>query len=157
MRIDFVNPSTLIPTQQTDSGVPLLSINPIQFEEVKPAFNLPDKGTRPEDKHPKNKNPYQLNGVETDEDEITQLLPESFKLILYQQFHDVFKAFLDLKIEALDNIRRTLRAENGMGLNQTFSTTYANSPHVSEIRDQQHNVVIFYHYSRPGLRFKGEM
>ena len=50
MRLDFVNPASLMPSQPTETGAPAIP-QPIQLGDIAPAFNLPEDGSKPSSFH----------------------------------------------------------------------------------------------------------
>ncbi len=155
MQVQTINSTLFTQPIQTDTGTPILSFNPVPPSNVVAAFNIPKDGQRPEDKHPKNKNPY---SQVTEELEIEdKKLPESFKLILSPDFSEIFKAFLVANSTKLDQVQRLFRLSNGMRENRIFSTMYQKLPTLRNKREIAAQQVLLYHYNKPGNRFIGNM
>ncbi|TNE72120.1 hypothetical protein EP331_07890 [bacterium] len=156
MQFNAVNSAVLHPPVMTEAGTPIVGPNPIQSFTVSPTFNLPKDGQRPEDKHPKNKNPYQRTEAEIEV--VEDQLPENFKLILSPDFHEIFKAFFETQgTTHLAETKRLFRLSNGMKENTTFSRMYQKMPDSKQKRQEATNMVMLYHTNRPGARFVGSM
>jgi hypothetical protein len=155
MQVQTINSTLFTQPIQTETGAPVLSFNPVPPANVVAAFNIPKDGQRPEDKHPKNKNPYQHVTEETAVED--KKLPESFKLILSPDFSEIFKAFLDANTLKLDQVQRLFRLSNGMRENRVFSTMYQKLPSLTQRRESCAQQVLLYHYNKPGNRFIGKM
>lgn len=155
MQFNAVNSTVLQPPVFTEAGAPIVGPNPIQSVTVSPTFNLPENGQRPEDKHPKNKNPYAQKAEEKEiQDDV---LPESFKLILGPDFSEIFKAFFDAHTVRLAEAQRLFRLSNGMKENMVYSKMYQKMPVTRIKRETVMESVLMYHYNRPGARFVGSM
>lgn len=155
MRLDIMNPASLMPAQPSESGAPVMVQNPVPFQSVTPTRNLPDEGSRPDDKDPKNKNEYQ--NIEEDERVEHRQLPESFMLIMAPDFRDLFLSYLKEETFPLVQARREQRSQNGVGYLKPFSEPYAKMTKNFTQREENHQEVLMYHYRRPGNRFKGKM
>lgn len=155
MRLDALNLSSLLPAQSTETGAPAVPQNPIPFQTVTPTQNLPQDGNRPEDKDPKNKNPYQSPETDDDQIEAAQGLPENFLLIMAPDFSDLLRSFMKEETLPLVNVRREQRQQNGMKAKHIYSNPYARMEKHYDEREVNHQEVLMYHYRRPGQRFKG--
>lgn len=155
MQLNTVNSTVITQPLSTDAGAPILTANPFPPVNVTPTFNLPKDGQRPEDKNPKNKNPYsgEINEVGAVED----VLPESFKLILSPDFHEIFKAFFDNANSKISMAQRLFRLSNGMREHKVYSVMYQKMPDSLVKREKALEQVLLYHYNRPGTRFLGQI
>jgi hypothetical protein len=156
MQVQTINSTLFTQPIQTETGAPIVSLNPVPPSNVVASFNIPKDGQRPEDKHPKNKNPYQQVSEEKDVSE-NQQLPESFKLILSPDFSEIFQAFLEKQSTKLDQVQRLFRLSNGVRENKLFSGMYQKLPQLKQRRQHISESVLLYHYNRPGSRFVGQM
>lgn len=155
MQLNTVN-STVIPQPLlTEAGAPILTVNPFPPTNVTPTFNVPKDGQRPEDKNPKNKNPY--SGETTETSAIENELPESFKLILSPDFHEIFKAFFENANAKISMTQRLFRLSNGMREHKVYSVMYQKMPDSIIKREKNLEQVLLYHYNRPGSRFLGKI
>lgn len=155
MQLNVVNSAAIQQPVLTDAGAPILNFNPLPPTSVAPTFNLPKDGQRPEDKHPKNKNPYvnEANESEVKQDE----LPENFKLVLAPDFFEIFKSFYESPQGDLAYKQRLFRLSNGMKEHKVYSTMYQKIPNNRVKRDLALEQTVMYHKSRPGSRFIGQI
>lgn len=156
MQVQTINSTLFTQPIQSETGAPILSLNPVPPSNVVAAFNIPKDGQRPEDKHPKNKNPYQTVAEENESKDVKEL-PESFKLILASDFSELFKTFLDLHGAKINEVQRLFRVSNGVRDQKLYSSMYQKLPELRERRQKQSEAVLMYHYQRPGSRFTGKM
>jgi|AntRauTorckE6833_2_1112554.scaffolds.fasta_scaffold34804_2 hypothetical protein len=155
MRLDTLNLSSLLPAQSTETGAAAVPQNPIPFQTVTPTQNLPQDGNRPEDKDPKNKNPYENPEVDEERSDLSNPLPEQFLLIMAPNFADLLKSYMKDETLPLVSVRREQREQNGMKANHIYSNPYAQMEKHFDEREKNHEEVLMYHYRRPGQRFKG--
>jgi len=155
MQVQTINSTLFTQPIQTETGAPVMSFNPVPPSNVVAAFNIPKDGQRPEDKHPKNKNPYSQIAEEKEVED--KKLPETFKLILSPDFSEIFNAFLVANTAKIDQVQRLFRMSNGMRENRMFSTMYQKLPSLVEKREIAAQQVLLYHYNKPGNRFIGNM
>lgn len=159
MRLDFVNPASLIPTQNTESGAPVgAQHHPIPLENVIPAFSLPDQGSRTEDKEEENQQQAgsAREGEETAANE-QQPLPEIFSVVMPPDFRELFQLFYSLEENQFVLMKRRFRIRNDVHSLKPYSGWYLDEEQSSGQRENSYKETLFYHYTRPGNRFKGAM
>ena len=155
MRLDFVNPASLMPSQPTETGAPAIP-QPIQLGDIAPAFNLPEDGSKPEDKNPKSKNPQVATESDIPDEEV-EVLPEMFLLALTNDFRSLLSFFLAGSSQEYFALKKVMQEHHGLQPGKVYSGVYRSGNAALETRDSSHRQTMFYHKSRPGNRFKGLM
>ncbi len=151
MRFDAINPVTLLPAQPTEAGTPVLSKLPFLLANVVPMPKLPDDGSKPEDKHSKNQ------AEESEQTEEQEELPEIFKLIESPDFRHLFEYYYFDKNRKLENLKIRFRIRRGIKGDIGLSESIKSFKGFNDIRTLRYGNTMFYHYTRPGKRFAGEM
>lgn len=152
MRFDALNPVSLLPAQPTEAGTPVLSRLPFLLANVVPMPNLPDDGSKPEDKHSKNE-AEQPDQAEQEEDE----LPEIFQLINPPDFRHLFEYYYFDKNRKLEKLKIKMRIFRGIKGDVGLSEPVKNYSGFNDIRTMRYGNTMFFHYTRPGKRFVGQM
>lgn len=157
MRLDFVNPASLMPTQQADAGVVAQQNTPQPLSNVVPAFRMPDDGSRPEDKEQDNKDSYAQLNEEINEENGEQALPEIFKLAAQPQFRELLQFYLGVDEGQLWVKMHKARLLNEVEHMRPYSGMFTQKSDSQEVRSNTYGKTLFYHYAMPGKRFKGQM
>lgn len=153
MRLDVIHPGQLMPNAPTDSGAPLFAGEVMPFSSVMPTANLPDDGHRTDDKHHKEK----MEKSENDEKTAAPSLPEIFKIILGRDFASILR-FLSVEgHQKLFSITKFIQEQRGLDMSFLYPEYFVRTTQMHEEIKEQYNQVVFYHYTRPGERFKGAM
>lgn len=150
MRFDAINPASMIPAQPTEGGTPILGQIPFDPAMVVPMPNLPDDGSRPEDKHSKNEQEKAEAKKQADEE-----LPEIFQLIMARQFTELFRFYFFVYDSETWMIKKKWRELLGVHAFDPLPFAMKKSPEVHEKRTHRYEYSIFYHNTKPGKRFTG--
>jgi len=156
MRLDFVNPVTLIPGQTTEAGAPIgTQQNLVPFENVVPTFNVPDDGAKPEDKQEEEgpeKHRFDVDEAPLSEEGSN---PELFVLVTPENFRDLFRLYLGSDERQLLQIVKKMRLFNKIDDTESYSGFFIDNINDEDIREASYSKTTFYHYNFPGKRFKG--
>ncbi len=153
MRFDTLNPVTLLPAQPTEAGTPVLSRLPFLLANVVPMPRLPDDGSKPDDKHSKNE---EATPGETSEDQ-EEDLPEIFQLIKLPDFRHLFEYYYFDKDRKIETFKMRMRILRGVQGDVALSDPVKRSKKFEQIRTVRYGNALYFHYTRPGKRFIGEI
>ena len=158
MRLDFINPSTLIPAQNADAATAAVIQNPQPLSNVVPTFNLPEEGAKPEDKEKQEQQRLAEQAGEGENGEEQQVqVPEIFKLVMNRDFRELLKFYLGVDEKQLWITIKKARLFNDVENVRPVSGFYTRKSDSEAVRDNLYKETLFYHYSSPGSRFKGAM
>ena len=153
MRFDAVNPLSMLPAQPTESGTPVLSKLPFLLANVVPMPRLPDRDARPEEKHSKNE--YEQSSEEAEDEE--DFLPEIFKLVAPPDFRHLFEYYYFDKDRQIVELRKKLRFLRSIQPETGLSQSFKQASGFENLRTVRYGSTVFFHNTRPGARFAGEM
>jgi len=157
MRLDFVNPVTLIPGQNTEAGAPIGLQNQIPFENVVPTFKLPEEGAKPEDKHEDDKAQLQQEAEEAGNSENDSEAPEIFNIVLQQNFRELFNLYLGNDERSLMRVVKKMRLFNNVEQKQTYSGMFLSEVDSKPLRSSTYSKTTFYYQNFPGKQFTGSL
>lgn len=153
MRLDVIHPGQMLPNAPTDSGAPLFAGEVMPFSSVMPTANLPEDGHKTDDKHQKEKS----EKSENEESTSAPSLPEIFKVILGRDFATILR-FLSVEgHQKLFSITKFIQEQRGLDMSFLYPEYFVQTDSMRAEITNQYNQVVFYHYTRPGARFKGAM
>ncbi len=154
MYADAVNPAAFIQPQYTETGAPPIPPAPVNPASVTPLFNLPDQGSRLDEKrHPDHSKYADTEGVPEEESGPAEL----FQLTTNARFYDLLRSFLINGLGQLVLLRDQWRRQLGIKP-YTFATQATRqSPLMPPARDQSYNSILAFHQNPPGRRFTGGM
>lgn len=153
MRFDAINPVTLLPAQPTEAGTPVLSRLPFLLANVVPMPRLPDDSSKPDDKHSKNQNAEQTESTEDQEED----LPEIFQLIELPDFRHLFEYYYFDKNGKIETFKMRMRILRGVQGDIALSDQVKSTKSFEQIRKIRYGNALYFHYTRPGKRFIGEI
>ncbi len=154
MFADAVNPAAFIQPQPSETGAPIIPPAPVNPASVTPLFNLPNNGSKLEDKHQQDNSKY-VN-VKTDNQEEPDDT-DLFKLIEPGNFYELFRSFLINGLGQLVLLRDQWRQQLGIEP-YTFATEASRqSPKMVPVREETYDVNKGFYQHPPGQRFNGGM
>ena len=154
MYADAVNPAALIHPSPAETGGPIVPPPPVNPASVTPLFNLPDNGSKLEDKRYHEDQKYiDTKGDKEDEVDDTTL----FKLIEPTNFYELLRSFLINGLGQIVLLRDQWRQQLGIEP-YTFATEATRkSPKMVPVRDESYADSTGFYKNPPGKRFVGGM
>jgi hypothetical protein len=155
MRFDTITIPHLYPVQGTDAGTPILPREPIPFGAVMPAATLPEDGTKTRDRKPNPQKPEK--DEQTDAEPEIPGLPEAFRLVFARDFATILK-FLSVENHAhLFELVQAIKEARGVFSFKGYPAYYTEVPPKFDELRRLYEQTVFYHHTRPGVRFAGKM
>jgi len=154
MFADAVNPAAFIQPQPSETGAPIVPPPPVNPAMVTPLFNLPNNGSKLEDKREQDNSKYVDVKTENEEESDDTDL---FKLIEPGNFYELFRSFLINGLGQLVLLRDQWRQQLGIKP-YTFATEASRqSPKMIPVREETYTGNRDFYQDPPGQRFTGGM